>query len=115
MPTFSKLPLTGSTNGKGVLITSVTSPGTLLHTAVSGSASFDEVWLYAMNTASSTVSLDVQYGGTATADLIEINIPGESGLVLVVPGLYLNNSLEIRGFTTSASTITMHGYVNRVT
>lgn len=115
MPTFSKSPLSGSINGKSVLITSTTSPGTLLHTAVSGSASFDEVWTYAMNTASSSVKLIIEYGGTAVADQIEITIPGESGLVLVVPGLYLNNSLPIRGFATSASTISIHGYVNRVT
>ena len=115
MATFSKLPLSSSTNGKGVLITATSTPGTLLHTGVSGSVSFDEVWLYAMNTASSSVALDIEYGGTATADQIEITIPGESGLVLVVPGLFINNALAIRGFSSSASTITIHGYVNRVT
>jgi len=115
MATFSKLPLSSSTNGKSILVTASASPGTLVHTAVSGSVSFDEVWVYAMNTASSSVMLDIEYGGTAVADQIEITIPGESGLVLVVPGLFLNNSLAVRAFATSASALALYGYVNRVT
>lgn len=115
MPTFAKLPLSGSTNGRGILVSASASPGTIVHTAVSGTSSFDEVWIYAMNTASATASLDIEYGGTATQDLIELNIPGESGLVLVVPGLYLNNSQVVRAFASSTTTVSIHGYVNRVT
>lgn len=115
MPTFSKIPLSSSTNGRSVTVLATSSPGTTIHTAVSGSSSFDEVWLYAMNTSSVNASLDIQYGGTTTADAIELDIPGKSGLVLVVPGLFLNNSLAVRAFATSASTCTIHGYINRVT
>jgi hypothetical protein len=115
MATFSKLPLSGSTNGTGILVSASATPGTLIHTAVSGTSSYDEVWLYCQNTASATVALDIEYGGTAVKDLIELNIPGESGLVLVVPGLFLNNSLVVRAFAATASVLSIHGYVNRVT
>ena len=114
MATFSKLPLSGSTNGKAVLVAATATPGTLVHTAVSGTASFDEVWLYCQNTSTSSVALDIEYGGTATADLIEITIPGESGLVLVVPGLFLNNGLVIRAWAATTNVLSIHGYVNRV-
>lgn len=114
MATFSKLPLSGSTNGKGIQVAATSTTGTTIHTAVSGTSSFDEVWLYATNTSASAVKLTVEYGGTAAADNIEITIPGESGLVLVVPGLFINNSLVVTAFAGTTNVITIHGYVNRV-
>ena len=114
MATFSKIPLSGSTNGKGILVAATATPGTLIHTAVSGTTSFDEIWLYCQNTSTSSVALDIEYGGTATADQIEITIPGESGLVLVVPGLFLNNGLVVRAWAGTTNVLAIHGYVNRV-
>ena len=114
MATFSKIPLSGSTNGRGILVAATTTPGTLIHTAVSGTTSFDEVWLYCQNTSTSSVALDIEFGGTTTADNIEITILGESGLVLVVPGLFLNNSLVVRAWAGTTNVLAIHGYVNRV-
>jgi len=114
MATFSKIPLSGSTNGRGVLVAQTATPGTLVHTAVSGTSSFDEVWLYAMNTSASVVKLTVEHGGTSTQDLIEITIPAENGLVLIVPGLLLNNATVVRAFAATGSVVSLHGYVNRV-
>lgn len=115
MATFSKAPLSGSTNGKGILVAATATAGTLIHTAVSGTTDFDEVWLYCQNTSTASVALDIEYGGVATSDLIEITIPAESGLVLVVPGLFLNNSLVVRAFAATTNVLSIHGYVNRVT
>lgn len=114
MATFSKLPLSGSTNGKGVNVAAIATTGTTIHTAVAGTSSFDEVWMYAVNTSASSVKLTLQYGGTVEADNIEITIAGESGLVLVIPGLFLNNSQVVRAFAATANVISIHGYVNRV-
>ena len=114
MATFSKLPLSGSTNGNGINVAATATTGTTIHTAVSGTSSFDEVWMYAVNTSTSSVKLTVEYGGTTAADNIEITIPGESGLVLVVPGLFLNNSLVVTAFAGTTNVISIHGYVNRV-
>ena len=115
MATFSKIPLSGSTNGKGILVAATETLGTTIHTAGSGTTNFDEVWLYCQNTSTSSVALDIEYGGTATKDLIEITIPGESGLVLVVPGLFLNNALVVSAFAATTHVLSIHGYVNRVT
>jgi hypothetical protein len=114
MPTFSKSPLSGSTNGRGILVAATATLGNTIHTAVSGTSSFDEVWLYGHNNSASSVKLTIEYGSAVAADNIEITIPGESGLVLVVPGLFLNNSLVVSAFAGTTNVITLHGYVNRV-
>lgn len=115
MATFSKIPLSASANGKGILIAATATLGTTIHTAGAGTANFDEVWLYASNNSTSSVKLTVEYGSASAQDNIEITIPGESGLVLVVPGLFLNNALVVTAFAATTNVITMHGYVNRVT
>jgi hypothetical protein len=115
MSTFSKLPLSGSTNGRQILVAATATAGTLLHTAVSGTTSLDEIWLYAVNTSTSAVKLTVEYGGvTAPNDHIELTISGESGLVLVCPGLVLNNGLVVRAFAGTTNVIAISGYVNRI-
>jgi hypothetical protein len=116
MATFSKIPLSASTNGRGVQVSATATAGTLIHTAVSGTTNFDEVWLYAENSSVNTVALTVEFGGTSSAtDTIEISIPGKSGLVLVCPGLFLNNALAVRAFAGTTNVLSIFGYVNRVT
>ena len=115
MAIFSKLPLSGSTNGRQILVSASATAGTLIHTAVSGSASIDELWIYAMNTSTSSVKLTLEYGGTsAPGDHIEITLVGESGLILVCPGLILNNGLVVRAFAGTANVVALSGYVNRI-
>jgi hypothetical protein len=116
MPTFNKLPFSGSTNGRGIQVSATATAGTLVHTAVSGTTNFDEVWLYAENSSATAVMLTVEFGGTnAATDTIEITIPGKSGLVLVCPGLFLNNGLAVRAFAGTTNVLSVFGYVNRVT
>lgn len=116
MATFSKQLLSGSTNGKAVLVVATATLGTTIHTAVSGTSSLDEVWLYAHNSSSAAVKLTLQWGeATAPNGNIEINIGAEgTGLVLVAPGILLQNSLVITAFAATASVITLTGYVNRI-
>lgn len=115
MATFSKLPLSGSTNGRLIPVAATTTAGTLIHTAVSGTSSMDEIWLYAVNSSISSVKLTIEYGGTtANTDHIELTIQGESGLVLVSPGLIIQNGLLIRAFAGTANVINIAGYVNRI-
>ena len=114
MATFTKIPLSGSTNGKGVLVTATATTGTTIHTAVAGTSSFDEIWIYASNNSTSSVKLTIEYGSTAAQDNIEMTIPGESGLQLAIPGLFLNNGLVVTAFAGTGSVVTLHGYVNRV-
>ena len=116
MATYSKQLLSGSTNGKGIKVAQTATAGTLIHTAVSGTSSFDEVWLYAHNTSSAAVKLTIEYGGVAAPDdHIEITIGAEgTGLVLVAPGILLQNSLVVRAFAGTANVLNIFGYVNRI-
>lgn len=116
MATFTKTLLSGSTNGKAVKVAATATAGTTIHTAVSGSASLDEVWLYAHNSSSATVKLTLEWGeATAPDGNIEINLAAEgTGLVLVSPGILLQNSLVIKAFAGTANVVTLTGYVNRI-
>jgi len=116
MATFSKQLLSGSTNGKGILVAATATAGTLIHTAVSGTSSLDEVWLYAHNTSSAAIKLTLEWGeATAPNGNIEINIGAEgTGMILIAPGILLQNGLEIRAFAGTTNVINIFGYVNRI-
>jgi hypothetical protein len=116
MATFTKQLLSGSTNGKAIKVAETATAGTTIHTAVSGTASLDEVWLYAHNSSDATVKLTLEWGeATAPDGNIEINIGAEgTGLVLVSPGLLLQNSLVVKAFAATANVVTLTGYVNRI-
>ena len=116
MPAITPILLSGSTSGRNVKVVATATPGTLLHTAVSGTTSFDEGWLYATNTSASTVTLTVELGGvTSPDDLIIVQIPPNIGPVNVLAGIRLNGAVVIRAFASAANVIVIHGNVNRYT
>lgn len=112
---FTKLILSGSTNGKGIKCVATSTPGTLIHTAVSGTSSMDEIWLWAYNGHTSDVVLTLEWGGVAVPDDNTIvTIPTKAGRYIVVDGRLLNNSLVVRAFASVANTVVIDGYVNRI-
>ena len=116
MATYTKRKLSASTNGRGVKVAATSSAGTTIHTAVSGTDDYDEIWLYATNTSTSDVKLTIEWGGTTSPDdTIELTVPAESGAYLVIPGWVLQNSLVVKAFAGTANVIIVHGFVNRIT
>jgi len=116
MATYSKRLLSGSTNGKGIKVVQTATAGTTIHTAVSGASDLDELWIYAVNSSAADVKLTLEWGeATAPDGNIEITVPTESGLMLLTPGLLLQNSLVLKAFAGSANVIIIHGYCNRIT
>ena len=116
MATYSKRLLSGSTNGKGIKVVQTATAGTTIHTAVSGASDLDELWVYAVNSSDADVKLTLEWGeATAPDGNIEITVPTEAGLMLLVPGLLLQNSLVLKAFAGSANVIIVHGYCNRIT
>ena len=119
MATFTKQKLSGSTDGKAIKVTGTGTGSTVtVHTAVAGTTAgvFDEIWVYANNTSSSAVKLTLEWGTATAADgNIELTIAAESGLVLVVPGLILQNSMVVKAFAATADVILLTGYVNAIT
>jgi len=113
MATYTKEFLSGSTNGRQVKVAATATAGTLIHTA--HATAKDEIWLWAVNSDTTPRKLTIEFGGTtAPDDLIELTIPAEAGLLMVVPGLILSNSLVVRAFCASANVVTISGYVNRI-
>lgn len=113
MATFTKVKLSGGSDGKMTKVAATATLGTTIHTA--HATALDEVWLWAVNSDTTARKLTIEYGGATSPDcLIEQTIPAESGLVLVLPGLLLTNSLVITAFAETANVVMIGGYVNRI-
>jgi hypothetical protein len=117
MPTYSKVKLSASTSGRPIKVAATGSAGTIIHTTL-GTASTDEVYLYANNTDLTTKTLVIQWGGTSSPDdSIIVGIAAQAGIFLVIPGLILvdtGSALTIRAYTDTTNVINITGYVNRI-
>ena len=119
MATFTKVLLSGSTQGKPIKVAATATTGTTIHATGTSSSIIDEVWLYAYNSSTGPIALTVEYGGTTAPDQnIKIDIPPTSGLTLVVPGLILTGTgaaaNTISAFAGTTNVVTISGYVNRI-
>lgn len=118
MATYEKKVLSGSTDGKGILVAATATAGTTIHTGSTTTTTIDEVWLYAVNTSTSAVKLTIEWGETTAPNgNIEQTIAAESGLVLIAPGLLIKGNataLVVRAFAATTNVIVVHGYVNQI-
>lgn len=122
MATFTKLALqpAGTTGtGLGVKVAATATAGTAIHTASTTTTTIDEIWLYAVNSSTSSVKLTIEWGeATAPDGNIEVTVLPEAGLVTVIPGLLLQGNATakvVRAFAGTADVIVIHGFVNRIT
>ena len=117
MASYSRLILSASTSGKGVSVVATVTTGTTIHTAVSGSAAFDEIYLWVSNIDTVAHQLTIEYGaaGAATAHLVDtLSIPANSPPIPICPGLVLNGGLLVTAFADTANKLILFGYVNRI-
>ena len=116
MATFSKKKFSASTDGLPIKIAATAiGSATTIHTAITGTTGFDEVWLYAQNSSESAVKLTICWGGTTDVDhTIEFTVAAEEGLKCIVPGLILQNAKIIKAFAGTANVLTVLGFVNRI-
>jgi len=119
MATYTKVLLSGSTQGQPVTVVQTASTGTTIHSTGTSASVIDEVWLYANNTSTSPVLLTIQFGGTASPQNSKpITLSPQSGDVLVIAGLPLTGTgsaaNSVYAFAATASVITISGYVNRI-
>ena len=113
--TVSRIPLSGSTDGRGIKVAATASAGDTIHTATSSATDCDVITLYAYNSSGSAVNLTLEWGGTTSPDDdIKLSIPATSGLTLLCPDLVLRNSLVIKAYAGTTNVVTIHGFVNRV-
>lgn len=119
MATFSKVKLSGSTNGRGIKVAATATAGTTIHATGTSSTTLDEVWLYAYNSDTVAITLTIEWGGTTSPDdQIKVSVPATSGVMLVVPGLILSGTgsvaSTVAAFAGTANKIVITGYVNRI-
>ena len=124
MAAISKVLLSGSTQGKPIHITTTATDGTgdaglstgnVIHTAVSGTADIDEVWLYASNTSTTqSVLLTLEWGAQNNVNIQLTTLLNPSEVTLVSPGLTLQNGLIIRAFASVEDKVNLFGYANRI-
>lgn len=116
----SRIPFSGSTNGRGVKVVATASSGTTIHATGTSSSVTDVITIYAYNSDTVARLLTIQYGSTSTPDDdIKVTIPSQSGLQLVVPQLALTGTgaaaNTVRAYAAAANVIILYGYVDRVT
>ncbi|HJZ04488.1 MAG TPA: hypothetical protein VJ327_01335 [Patescibacteria group bacterium] len=118
MATALKRKLSGSTDGLPIKVVATATAGTTIHTAVAGTTAgtFDEIWLFAFNSHTASVTLTIEYGGATAPDQnIVSTLASNSGLQLIVPGLILQNGLVVKAFAGTANVVTISGFVNTIT
>ena len=111
---ITKEKLSGSTSGRPIAVAATSTPGTTIHTAVNTTDFIDEVWLYATNVSASAVNLTLELGGTSTSDTVEMSVPAEDGLHLVLPGHVFDTGVIIKAFAGTTNVINLVGWVNRL-
>jgi hypothetical protein len=116
MSAYSKIVLSGSTDGRGIKVaaTSIGS-GTTIHAATSDATLPDNITLFAYNSDTAVRILTLGWGGsTSPDDLIVQTIPVQAGLTLVVADLILRNSLVVKAAADAANVVVIWGYANRI-
>ena len=120
MPTsFTKRNLSASVDGQAISVTATgTATADLIHTAASGTASLDEVFIYATNRDPNGYSqvVTILHGGTNAADEVKVAVPAQQGRLMIADGRLITNGKSIRAYTSSGTAApSIDGFVNRIT
>ena len=111
--------LSGSTDGKNIKITTTSGTWTLIHTWPTTTTTYHEIWLYATNTGTTNRKLTIQWGWTTSPDdLIEVTIPAESWMMLVIPWFKLKGNataLTVTAIAETANVININWYYHEIT
>ena len=88
---------------------------TVLHTAINGTTDWDEIWVYCCNLSTHTVGeVLFKWGGvTDPDDYIYLNMRSLQQWTCVIPGLCLNNGVEL-GISYNKGWIGIWGFVNQI-
>lgn len=115
---FSKVVLSGSTNGLPIPVAATATAGTLIHTAIAGTTSVDEIWLWVSNVTATPATLTIEWGGVTDPGNHLVKgyvVPNNSEPILIAAGFLLRNTLVVRAFGGTASALNIDGFVNRIT
>ena len=112
MATFSREPLSGSTSGTPIAVSSTDSAGA--HTVHTSDTNRWEIYLFASNKSTASVELFTELGDTVSP--IIQTIGARQGLVPVLPGSFLsaNKVVKVYCSTVSTAAIAVSGWTNKL-
>jgi len=107
--------LSGSTDGQGVLIAAIISPGDIIHTSSAVSGEIDRVVLTATNNDTVARDITLEWGEATVTKVIKQTIPALSGEVLLTlaKGKTISNGGIVKGFASVANKIVIGGHIVR--
>lgn len=117
MATYSIEKLSGSTDGKAIVVTGTSSAAdVVLHTATANAGDIDLVTLWAANVDadSETRTLSIAWGGETASDVFTVLVPAGQGPVFICDRMPILNSLVIGAWADEASDVLIFGRVERV-
>lgn len=112
MASFTREPLSGSTSGTPIVVSSTDSAGAqTVHTCDTNK---HEVYLFASNKSTVAVTLSVELGDTVSP-VIQSMSP-QAGLVPVLPGVFLTGNKVVKAYCSTVSTaaLSLVGWVNKI-
>jgi hypothetical protein len=115
MATFTKLKLSGSTDGMPIKVVATATLGTNIHTA--HATSLDEIFAWVTNPHTADIDLTVEWGGATDPDNLlvkSLTIPAKSPPIPIATGQLLTNSKVFTAFASVANKLVFTGYVNRI-
>ena len=110
-------------SGRRFVITSTEASAANVFHLTPTTTSIDEMWVYAHNYGSSDVQVSFMWAltgmpSTSATDInegVDITIPFKSGRALVFDGVLMPHSLSAAAYANVASSISIDGFVNRIT
>lgn len=108
--TFTKLKLSGSTNGRPIGVTPTSTAGETIHTA--HATRLHQVLLRASNIHTAAVELTLEIGGTGAGDQVKYTIQPKDTIPL--DPILITGSVVIAAFADQADKINIFGEVNEI-
>ena len=113
---FVPMIASGSTDGRPIEVAAAATPGTVIHTCTAVADQLDEITLYAVGSSATARLLTIELGGaTVSDDHIDVTIPAQDGLHLVLPPHRMGGGVIIRAFAAIADEINIVADVTRIT
>lgn len=112
MATFTREPLSGSTSGTPIALTSTNSDAAAtIHTCDTNKY---EIYLFGANESTTAVEGFIELGDTVSP--VIVSIPPRAGLIPILPGSFLTGNKVVRGYCSTVSTSALHvsGWVNKI-
>ena len=110
------IPLSGSTDGRPILITgTATGTAVTIHTATANANTVDLISLWAGGETGPSGTLTLEWGGTSSGDLLQQDLDFQTaGIYRVARQLPLENGLAVTAYNSTASGCSLIGYVERI-